>query len=242
MRTLLETALRVVLFAGLAGLLLWPLELLLPLRAPRFTGRAWLCDLGWLLLGALTLRLFVEPVVGWLAARLPPPGPAQSASPGRLAAALLGSELVAYAAHRAMHEVPLLWRFHALHHAPRALDWLKAFRQHPVDVAVQGVLVALPGLLLGVPLGELAALVLLRRLYTGLLHANVRVPAPLGWLAHVVATPAFHRAHHSHDPRLHDANYASTLPILDHLFGTFRGFSEEAGSAAGAGPDPARPA
>src|SRR5262249_45198993 len=41
-----------------------------------------------------------------------------------------------------------------------------------------------------------------------------------GWLEHVVATPAFHRWHHTADEH-RDHNYASTLPVLDRLFGTW---------------------
>ena len=86
-------------------------------------------------------------------------------------------------------------------------------------------MVAVPGLLVGAPLAGLGALWLLRRGYTALLHANVDLRLPPGrleLLGQLVATPAFHRAHHSHDPRLHNSNYASTFPLLDRLFGTYR--------------------
>lgn len=208
--------LKVAVFVGVLGLLLWPLELLFPRHAPRFTPRTWLADLGYLMLGALVLRGAVEPLLAAIASVLP----ARAPTAGRLLLAFLGAELFTYGAHRAMHEVPGLWRFHAVHHAPQRLDWLKAFRQHPLDVAIHAVAASLPGLLLGAPLSGLGALIVLRRLYTAFLHANVRLG--LGPLAHLLATPAFHHAHHSHDPRLFNANYASTFPFLDHLFGTFR--------------------
>ena len=43
------------------------------------------------------------------------------------------SDLVGYFVHRAMHRVPMLWRFHKLHHEATQLSWLDAWRQHPVD-------------------------------------------------------------------------------------------------------------
>ena len=43
-----------------------------------------------------------------------------------------------------------------------------------------------------------------------------------GVLEHVVATPAFHHAHHSEDPRRFNSNYASLLPLLDRIFGTWQ--------------------
>jgi sterol desaturase/sphingolipid hydroxylase (fatty acid hydroxylase superfamily) len=121
---------------------------------------------------------------------------------------------LAYGSHRAMHEVPWLWRFHAVHHAPRELDWLKAWRQHPVDVAIHAWCVGLPGVLLGAPLSGLASLVLLRRLWTALLHANVRLK--LGPLEHVIVSPEFHQTHHAGSV----VNYAGLFPWLDRLFGT----------------------
>jgi hypothetical protein len=37
---------------------------------------------------------------------------------------VLAADAVEYATHRAYHEVPFLWRFHAVHHSPQQMDWL----------------------------------------------------------------------------------------------------------------------
>jgi sterol desaturase/sphingolipid hydroxylase (fatty acid hydroxylase superfamily) len=51
-------------------------------------------------------------------------------------------------------------------------------------------------------------------------HANVKWR--FGWLEYVIATPAFHHWHHTNDGlALRGKNYASMLPILDRLFGSF---------------------
>ena len=55
------------------------------------------------------------------------PGPVQ------FVVALTVAEIAAYWAHRATHQVPLLWRFHKVHHASAQLDWLAAAHLHPVD-------------------------------------------------------------------------------------------------------------
>lgn len=204
-----ELLLRAGGFLLLAGALLWPLERLRPRWRPRLTPRAWLGDLGWLVLGAATLSFVVGPALRAVTVQ-------RSQGGARLLLAFLGAEVMAYGIHRAMHEVPWLWRFHRVHHAPRQLDWLKAWRQHPVDVALHALAVALPGVLVGAPLSGLAPLVLLRRLWTGLLHANVALD--FGALEGVVATPRFHHLHH--DPRFMRRNYAGLLPCLDTLFGT----------------------
>ena len=47
--------------------------------------------------------------------------------------AIFVADLAEYAIHRAFHTVPFLWRFHAIHHSSKALDWLAGSRSHLVD-------------------------------------------------------------------------------------------------------------
>jgi len=74
----------------------------------------------------------------------------------------------------------------------------------------------LPLVLLGMPLGAHAVVVVLLRVHTIFVHANVRTPSALGL---VVATPRFHHRHHDRDGS--DANFASLFPWIDRLFGTY---------------------
>ena len=54
--------------------------------------------------------------------------------------AVLVADLAEYWIHRAFHKVPFLWRFHAIHHSSKALDWIAGSRAHLVeDVVVRGV-------------------------------------------------------------------------------------------------------
>ncbi len=133
----------------------------------------------------------------------------------RMLLAVVLVELADYAVHRAMHAVPLLWRFHRLHH-DEPLAWHVAWRIHPVDAALFAAGTTAACWLAGAPLPGAAAFVIGRRLWTMVIHANVAWPAST--LDHVIATPAFHRVHH--EAR---GNFASTLPVLDRVFGTYRG-------------------
>ena len=104
-----------------------------------------------LALGAFTM--LAVGAVG-LAARAAVPSAvhaAISSQPGWLqfAEAFVISELAGYAAHRAAHAVPFLWRFHKVHHAIAELDWLAAGHLHPVDQAIQRSCVVLPLFVLG---------------------------------------------------------------------------------------------
>lgn len=210
-----DPILRLGLFLLLIGSICWPLEWLVPLRAPRVTPRAWAIDLGWMVLGALTLTFVVGPALRHL-----PLEPATDHRALRFTLAFVGAELASYFSHRAMHSFAFLRRFHAVHHAPRELDWLKTWHQHPLDVALHGLAVGLPGVLLGVPFAGLGALVLIRRLWSAILHANVRVR--LGVLEYAIASPHFHHAHHANG----SANFAGLFPWLDRLFGTHASMRE----------------
>jgi sterol desaturase/sphingolipid hydroxylase (fatty acid hydroxylase superfamily) len=54
-----------------------------------------------------------------------------------------------YATHRAYHEVPWLWKFHAVHHSVKTLDWLAGSRLHLLEITVTRVAVLAPLFLLG---------------------------------------------------------------------------------------------
>jgi sterol desaturase/sphingolipid hydroxylase (fatty acid hydroxylase superfamily) len=43
-------------------------------------------------------------------------------------AVLVTADLMEYVTHRAMHEVPTLWRFHAVHHSVEQMDWMAGSR------------------------------------------------------------------------------------------------------------------
>ncbi len=127
-------------------------------------------------------------------------------------------DLVSYWTHRFAHEVPFMWRFHAVHHSPEHMDWVSGFRIHPFD----GVVIA-PAFffLLGAGFGaELAGVFAVFQIILGLFfHANVRVR----WRALdlIVANPEFHHWHHSSEDDAVGHNYGAALPWWDLVFGTF---------------------
>lgn len=132
---------------------------------------------------------------------------------------LVISDVIQYGLHRAFHRGPL-WPFHAVHHSSLNVDWITAFRVHPVNYVLQWTSVAALMMLLGFSPVALAALAPLQMLHAALTHANL--DWDFGPFRHVLASPVFHRWHHVDDPQVRDRkNFAPTFPILDVVFGTF---------------------
>jgi lathosterol oxidase len=132
--------------------------------------------------------------------------------------AVFVADLFQYAAHRAMHAVPFLWRFHAVHHSSRALDWLAGSRLHLVDIVIVRAISFLPLYALGFDESALLAYVLFVSFHAVWIHANWRFE--LRALSRWLVTPVFHHWHHAADPEAIDKNFGVHLPWFDHWFGT----------------------
>jgi len=127
------------------------------------------------------------------------------------------SDLCIYWGHRLQHRVPMLWRFHSVHHSSEHLDWLAAHREHPLDTLYTVGLINLRVFLLGFPMETLAGLIAFRGLWAIYIHSNVRIPlGPLKWF---IGSPELHHWHHAADK--HVGNYANISPLMDLLFGTY---------------------
>ena len=202
-----------------------PLERLFALHPRRVLRRGWHTDVVHFLVNGAALRIgmLVSVVVigGFLRAFVPAPlRDAVAASPGwaQIAAGLTIATMGGYAGHRAAHEVPLLWRFHRVHHSSRELDWLAATHLHPLDETFTRSVAVLPLYALGFGRVSLGAFLILITLQAIFIHANVRLRfGPLRW---VIGTPQFHHWHHAREPQAYNSNYAGEFPLLDALFGT----------------------
>jgi sterol desaturase/sphingolipid hydroxylase (fatty acid hydroxylase superfamily) len=134
-----------------------------------------------------------------------------------VAAVVLG-DLLVYGWHRACHAVPVLWRFHAVHHTAERLDWLAAHREHPLDGVTTQLAQNLPAMVLGLSLGEVGALVVFRGMWGAFIHSNVRLD--VGWLRFALGAPALHHHHHARDAA-RVMNFANLAPWIDVVFGTY---------------------
>jgi sterol desaturase/sphingolipid hydroxylase (fatty acid hydroxylase superfamily) len=131
---------------------------------------------------------------------------------------LVLGDFVGYWMHRAFHGARL-WRFHAVHHSSVDLDWLSAVRLHPVNDALMRVAGTLPILVLGFAPVAVAGIAPVLTLMAIVVHANV--DWDWGPLRSVIASPRFHRWHHTDEAHARDKNFAGFLPVWDMLFGTY---------------------
>src|SRR5271167_1024539 len=131
---------------------------------------------------------------------------------------VVASDFLLYWNHRLFHGASL-WRFHAVHHSAEEVDWTTAYRFHPVNLWLGSFLVSAVMLFLGLSPTVLLFLVAFDTTTAAFVHANLNWT--LGPLKYVVATPVFHRWHHTLPDEGGNSNFAPTFAFWDWIFGTF---------------------
>ena len=166
----------------------------------------------------LATNLFVHKLFGWAAKDGIQAWVRDLPFVAALLLIVLVADLVQYWTHRAYHEVPALWRLHAVHHSVKSMDWLAGSRQHIIELLITRTLVLAPIFVLGFSKEVIDAYIVIVGFQAVFNHANVSVR--LGPLRYVIVTPNFHHWHHAQDNEAIDKNYAAHFAFLDHLFGT----------------------
>lgn len=180
-------------------------------------------------LGTRVMGTVVVGIFGW--------EPPRTLSPfyalGSVVGFFLLYDLINYWSHVLFHKIPMLWSFHRVHHAAEVLTPITAYRSHPVEYLVTGIL--------GAPVVGMAAV-----FFQNLSSQDMQVAAIFGvnaftflfslfgyhlrhshvWLSYgpvlsrVFISPAQHQIHHSVDPRHRDKNFGIRFALWDALFGT----------------------
>ncbi|MEX2962336.1 GH3 auxin-responsive promoter family protein [Microbulbifer sp. TYP-18] len=128
------------------------------------------------------------------------------------------ADLLRYWLHVACHKIPLLWRFHAVHHETEKLYALSVARFHPLEKSMQYLLDTAPFALLAVEPQVLAAYFLFYATNGFFQHGNLDIR--LGPLNHLISGGELHRWHHHVDPQAAQVNFGNNLIIWDSVFGT----------------------
>ena len=216
-----EDALNMLLSFVLLGAIYVPLEMTFKARDQGRRRPGLALDLSYFVLQFMVMLGIFLSLHEWLGATLRGPTALRvwiSALPAPLQALLvfLVGDLALYWGHRLSHRVPLLWRFHGVHHTATHLDWVAAYREHPFDGFYSQLLLMGPCAFLGVQPWLIMPFFVFRGLWAVLVHCNVRLP--LGPLGLLLGDPVLHRWHHARRETEH--NFANLAPYLDLLFGT----------------------
>ena len=131
---------------------------------------------------------------------------------------LVVSDFLLYWFHRLYHGATM-WKYHAVHHSSEELDWISAARFHPVNILFGTVLVDFALLLAGISPNVMLWVGPFTTAHSAFVHANLNWT--LGPFKYVLASPVFHRWHHTAADRGGSMNFAGTFPVLDLMFGTF---------------------
>jgi lathosterol oxidase len=132
--------------------------------------------------------------------------------------AVVVADVAEYFIHLALHKVPFLWRFHAVHHSSKALDWIAGSRSHFVDDTLVRGFILVP-LMLGFSQSIILAYLIFVTLHATWTHCNFGPNAK--WLEKYLVMPRYHHWHHTSQKEGIDKNFAIHFPWIDKLFGTY---------------------
>lgn len=141
--------------------------------------------------------------------------------------------------HWAYHKIPILWRFHAVHHAANHLTPLTLYRIHPLEMVLNSirslwVIGSISGLFMYLFAGSISLVSIAGvSIFNGVFHllgANLRhshIWLGFGRLEKWFISPAQHQIHHSQYKKHWDKNFGASLAIWDRLLGSWLSSKEE---------------
>jgi len=131
-------------------------------------------------------------------------------------------DLTIYWQHRVFHMLPVLWRFHRVHHTDEDYDLTTGTRFHPISILISTILKIGLVIVSGAsPLAILSAEIILN-LTSMFNHSNICLPKQVDRvLRKIVVTPDMHRIHHSQEKIEHNCNFGFNFSFWDRFFGSY---------------------
>jgi sterol desaturase/sphingolipid hydroxylase (fatty acid hydroxylase superfamily) len=221
-----SSGLNLLLTGGMIAALLW-LERRRPLR-PRIEGvlqhetRNFTLSLISVLSKKAVEALLTRPLIHALARRksgvldfLPLPGKIKNI----LAFALL--DYTVYIGHMLAHKIPLLWRFHQVHHEDLDLTTSTGLRMHFGEAIVSSLFRSLQVAVVGASIQAFRVWRTFSQLALLFHHSNLKLKIDLEQkISHILVTPRLHAIHHSIVPAEVNSNWSTGLTLWDWLHGT----------------------
>lgn len=131
-------------------------------------------------------------------------------------------DLAIYFQHAIFHVLPILWRFHRVHHSDLDCDVTTGLRFHPVEILISILIKFIVIFALGAPVLAVILFEVMLNLMSMFTHSNVHLNKTfeqvLRWF---VVTPDMHRVHHSTLENETNSNFAFNISLWDRIFGTY---------------------
>lgn len=126
-----------------------------------------------------------------------------------------------YLWHLLTHVVPILWRFHRVHHSDMNMDVSTANRFHIGELLISGLLRLAVIYTFGIPIAAYWLFEILVNLSVQFHHSSIKINSAVERILVLLFVPPFlHRIHHSVKIKERDSNYGVLLSIWDRFLGT----------------------
>jgi lathosterol oxidase len=129
------------------------------------------------------------------------------------------TDVFQYWAHRIFHSNFYLWRFHAVHHSTKTMDWLAGSRTHFIDIFFTRSITFIPLYVCGFSPLVFNIYIVVIAIHAVFIHANTRIN--IGFLKYLFTTPQYHHWHHCVEEDKYGKNFAVFFPFIDRIFGTY---------------------
>jgi len=135
---------------------------------------------------------------------------------------VLALDFSSWLVHFVMHKIPVLWRFHLVHHSDNNVDVTTGLRHHPGDSLLRGLFFLLLIFLSGAPMYGVMIYQTLVVIATAFTHANISLNRRLDKvISYIFISPNMHKVHHHWKQPYTDSNYGAVFSFWDRILGTF---------------------
>lgn len=128
----------------------------------------------------------------------------------------------AWLAHFLEHKIPVLWRFHLVHHTDPGVDATTANRHHPGESVIRVTFTILGIAIMGAPMWLIMLYQSLSVILSQFNHMNIKIPK---WfdtaISFIIVSPDMHKVHHHYKLPYTNTNYGNIFAFWDRIFGCF---------------------
>ena len=136
--------------------------------------------------------------------------------------AFIALDFFIYLQHAMFHVLPLMWRFHRVHHSDLDCDVSTGLRFHPVEMLVSIIFKLLVIMLIGAPVITVIIFEVILNFMAMFTHANIKLPPKLDYVTrYFIVTPEMHRLHHSVHENETNSNFGFCISLWDRMMGTY---------------------